>query len=74
MNTYIDFRVVGGYSGYDIHIDINDLTNIPCGWIMADQLGMFLQSYQDIEDNDIYIRFKDMYSFMHVPNNRGEDE
>lgn len=72
MVTYLDYHVLNFMGGYNIRLDKDGLTNIPCGWIPEERLKEYLNFYLDIDNNDVYIRFADMDTFMEVPKNRGE--
>lgn len=71
MKTYIDYRSVESYGWYDVRVDKDGQTNVTCGLIPAEQLGMYLESYLDMDDNEVYIRFEGMPTFMEVPKSWG---
>jgi hypothetical protein len=57
MRTFLDYHVINFYGGYNVHVD-REGTMFPCGWIPAGQLQMNIDTYLDIEDNEVYVRYQ----------------
>ena len=69
MVTYLEYKMIQGYAGYNVFMDRDEDKRITMGWISAGQLELYLSSYLDIPHNRVYIQMIGSQHYIEIPPN-----